>query len=229
MLGQFKPVAFEPYGKRSAWRPPRWLVLLLLGVAAGVGGVVWVQEKVLPPRLSVQESAALRTAYEQAERERQRLRAELDSTAKQLAAALDENKAQASDLAGTRQSAERLRDDLTFAVAALPPDPRGGTVEVRAARLTRQRGALAYEVLLTRERATGKPLAGVMQMVVSGAAAGGVERRITLQPINVSVASHQTLRGSLPLPDDLTPRQTTINILDRVDGRQLGMRVMIVQ
>jgi hypothetical protein len=36
------------------------------------------------------------------------------------------------------------------------------------------------------------------------------------------------LRGSLPLPDAFVPRQTTIQVLDRVGGKVLGMRVMLV-
>jgi len=110
----------------------------------------------------------------------------------------------------------------------LPPDPRGGAVEVRAARMTSQRGTLDYEVVLTRGRGAGRPLNGVMQLVVSGAAAGGTAKTVTLPPIELSLAGHQSLRGTLPLPEDFSPRQTTIKVLDRVDGRQLGMRVMNV-
>lgn len=229
MPAPFKPVAFDPYRKqRTAWRPPRWLVLLLIGVLGGAVGVIWVQEQLLAPRLSSGESATLRTTLEQAERDRERLRAELAAVTKRLDATLADHQAIAGELAADRERTKSSRADIEFLVAALPPDPRGGTVEVRAARLTRQRGALGYEVLLTRAKPGAQPLPGVMQFVVSGVAAGGSERSVTLEPIKVSVGAHQSLRGNLPLPDAFTPRQTTINVLDRVGGKPLGMRVMYV-
>ena len=100
-------------------------------------------------------------------------------------------------------------------------------VEVRAARLTRERGELNYEVLLTRAKAGNAPMPAVMQFVVTGLA-GGVERHITVEPIKVSVGAHQSLRGSVPLPDAFTPKRTTISVLDRPGGKQLGMRVLYV-
>ena len=96
---------------------------------------------------------------------------------------------------------------------------------MRAARLTRQPGALAYEVLLMRAKGDA-PMPAVMQFVVKGTSAGA-ERFVTLEPIKVSVTG-QSVRGSVPLPDAFTPRQTTIQVLDRVGGKQLGMRVMLV-
>ena len=34
---------------------------------------------------------------------------------------------------------------------------------------------------------------------------------------------------ALPLPEGFNPRQTTIHVRDRVDGKLLGMRVMYVK
>ena len=57
MFGRSRPVVFNPYGRRrSRWRLPRWLVLLLLGAALGVAGVLLAQERYLPPRLSAAQS-----------------------------------------------------------------------------------------------------------------------------------------------------------------------------
>jgi len=40
MFGKNKPVVFERYGRRrSRWRLPRWLLLLLAGIAIGAEGV----------------------------------------------------------------------------------------------------------------------------------------------------------------------------------------------
>lgn len=234
MLGQFKPVAFEPSGnRRRGPRVPRWLVLLLFGAAGGAVAVVAVQERVLPPRLSASETTALRTSLSQAEAERARLAADLAATTKQLQATQAERAALAAELAADRERTKDSRADQEFLISSLPPDPRGGSVEVRAARLVAQRGALGYEVLLTRSEKKGdgggpSPLAGVMQFVVTGLT-GGVERNLTLEPIKISVGSHQTLRGSLPLPENFTPKRTTVQVLERVGGKSLGMRILYVQ
>jgi hypothetical protein len=229
MLENFKPVVFDPYRRqrRSPWRVPPWLVLLVIGGAIGAGGVVAVQEQWLPPRLSASESQALRTQLAQAQAERDRANADLAAATLKMDSALAERKSIADELAADRERTKNSRADNEFLIASLPPDPRGGVVEVRAARLSRQRGALDYEVLLTRGKGANQPVAGVMQFVVSGLA-GGVERHITLEPIKVSVNSTLSLRGSLPLPETFNPRQTTIQVLDRVGGKLLGMRVMLV-
>ena len=145
MLENFKPVAFEPYGRqRSSWRLPRWLVLLLLGGAAGVAGVLVAQERLLPPRLSAPEASdALRERLAQAEQDRDRARGDLAATTQRLDAVVAERKALADELAADRERTKNSRANEEFLIASLPPDPRGGVVEVRAARLTRQPGALS--------------------------------------------------------------------------------------
>jgi hypothetical protein len=200
MFGQSKPIPFEPYGRRrKRARMPRWLVLLLLGTAIGVAGVVLVQERYLPPRLSASESATLRNELAQADAERQKLRSDLAAATKQRDTALADAKRQADELAASRATSERLREDLTSVIASLPPDPRGGGVAVRAGRFVAKDGMLAYDVVLTRERGAGKPMNGVMQLVVAGESARGGETTATLKPVAVSIA-----------------------------GKSLGMRVMLV-
>jgi hypothetical protein len=228
MPENFKPVAFEPYGrKRSSWRLPRWLLLLVLGASSGVAGVMVVQDRFMPPRLSASEASTLRERLAQAEQDRDRARGDLAATTQRLDAVVAERKSLADELAADRERTKHSRANEEFLIASLPPDPRGGVVEVRAARLTKQRGALTYEVLLTRSKGGDAPLVAVMQFVVSGMA-GGVERHITLEPIKVAMGANQSLRGSVPLPDAFNPRQTTIQVFDRVGGKQLGMRVMLV-
>jgi len=230
MFGPAKPVVFEPYGRRRS-RPhvPRWLVLLLTGIVIGVGGVVFVQERYLPPRLSADASAKLRTSLEKAETERLRLQSELGRTAKQLETELADKKRLADELGASREATERLREDLASVIASLPRDPRGGPIEVRAARFTVEGGTLAYDVLLSRERARGKPFTGVMQLVVAGESGRGSEATVTLKPVAISVGSYENLRGSLPLPEGFKPRQTTVNVLDQVAGKLFGKRVLNVK
>ena len=229
MLGQFKPVVFDPYRqRRSRWHLPPWAWLLLGGVAAGALGLAILQERYLPPRLSADASASLRRSYEQADAERTRLSAELGQTTKQLQAALADKKILSDDLAAARASVERAGDDVAAVIAALPPDPRGGTVEVRAGWFTSKGTTLIYNVVLTRERAAGKRLDGVMQLLATGESARGSETTVTLKPVPVSIGSQDVVRGSLAMPEGFKPRQTTIQLLDRA-GKTLGTRVMLVK
>jgi hypothetical protein len=120
---------------------------------------------------------------------------------------------------------QRLREDVASLVAALPPDPRNTPVAVRAARFEVQGDALAYHVVLSRERAGRNPFGGVMQLVVAGAS-GRADDTVTLGPVPVSVGLYDTVRGSLPLPQGFKPRQTTIQVLDKVGGKLMGLRVI---
>ncbi len=230
MFGQSKPVVLESYGsRRKRGRPPRWLVLLLTGVAVGAAGVVLLQERYLPPRLSTGESAKLREDYETADAERLRLQQSLGETSQKLTSALSEKTKLSEDLNTNRATAERLREDLSAVVAALPPDPRGGGVEVRAGRITTRGGMLIYDVVLTRERAGAKPLAGVLQLTVAGVPARGAETTVVLKPVTLALGQHEIVRGSQPLPEGFKARETTIRVLDRPAGNSLGMRVMLVK
>ncbi len=227
MLGQFKPVAYEPYGRRRSG-VPRWLVLLLIGIVLGVAGVVFVQERLMQPRLSVDASERLRSALDRTEAERKRVQGELDEVTKKLDTILTENKSTGSDLGAARANVQRLRDDLAAVIAALPPDPRAGSIEVRGARFVTKGGALSYDVVLTRERAGGQPIPALMQLLVTGQNARGAETTISLSPVSLTVGSHEVPRGSQPLPQGFKPRQATVQMLDRANGKQLGMRVFVV-
>ena len=228
MWGQNKPVVLS-YGRpRSRWSLPPWLVLLILGAAAGAAGVIYVQEKHLPPRLSASASAELRSAYEQADAERKQLKADLAATTQKLQSAQADGKKLGEDLAAGRSGNEKLRQDLDFMVDALPPDPRGGVVEVRAGRVQRKGAALAYEVALTRGGGS-KPLSAVLQIGVSGLGANGAETRVLGKPLPLSIAAYGIARGTLARPEGFRASQATITVLDRPDGRQLGMRVLYVK
>lgn len=231
MFGKPKPVVFEPYGRRRSRRLlPGWLVLLLVGFALGAGGVIYLQERHLPPRLSAEASTRLQASFDEAEQERVRLAAELAAAKQQLEAALTDKQGLAERLAAAQQTAEGLRKEVAAVVASLPPDPRGGAIEVRAARFNVEDGALAYDVVLTRDGAAEKqPFTGVMQLVVAGASARGNETTVRLEPVAVTIGAHESVRGSLPLPEGFTPRQTTVNVRDRADGKLYGMRVIYVK
>ncbi|MEF7612717.1 hypothetical protein V4F39_02265 [Aquincola sp. MAHUQ-54] len=230
MFSRFKPVPFDPYGRRRQRRLiPPWLWLWLSGVAIGGAGVVVVQQKYLPPRLSASESAALRTSHEQASAQRDALQRQLAETTAKLDAAQKGSAQAAGTLESSRAEVARLREDLAAVVAALPSDPRGGRVEIRAGQFKATGSALDYDLVLTRDgRSSGKPMSGVLQLVVAGEARGA-ESTVKAPPVTIQINGHQVVRGSVPLPDGFTPRETTIRILDRPAGEQVGMRVLRVR
>lgn len=232
-MGLFRrdgPVVFErhAYGRRRSRSVPRWLLWLLAGIVVGAGGLFYAQEEYLPPRLTAAESQQLQARVGELDAQRQRLQAALEKATAEAKAAQDGSERLAAELADARQSVERLRADLALFDEVLPPDPRGGSVAVRAAKFANDGGRLAYHVLLTRERKGGKPFAGVMELAVAGDRAGRNET-IDLGPVEVSLAGYQHLRGSLPLPAGFAARQVTIRVLDRTGGAMQGMRVINVR
>lgn len=225
------PVVFEPYGyrKRRSWGIPRWLVLLLVGIAIGAGGLLYVQEEYLPARLSPEESQQLQQRVAELDGERAQLQTSLADATKQLQASESEKKRLSTELAAAREQTQKLQHDIALFQDVLPPDPRDGAVDVRAARFSSEDGRLGYHVLLTRDAKGSKPFRGVMQLVVAGSRASGANATITLDPVEVNLASYEHLQGALPLPEGFTPRQTTIRVLDAPNGRLQGMRVINVR
>ncbi|HSW04718.1 hypothetical protein [Aquabacterium sp.] len=230
MFGSRKAIVFDPYRGRRRRSVPTWLLLLVLGIALGIAAVVTVQHKLLPPRLSADDSQALRESFAKADAERERLLHERDRLQQQLDKTNAEARQRDTALGAAQSAAERARAGLVALLAILPPDPRAAqnAVEVRIGRFTARRGSLDYEVVLTRRKAA-KPLAGVMQIVVAGVSAGGKPTTLTMEPVILSVEGHEILSGSMRLPDDFTPRRTTVQVLDRPAGRSLGMRVLNVE
>ena len=234
-MGLFRrkgPVVFEPRGytgSRSRWRVPRWLVILLAGVALGAGGLWLVQERYGPKRLSPQEARELQERVVQLDGERGKLQADLDASTTQLQGTRAENRTLAAELAAVRQTAERQQKDLALFDHVLPPDPRGGPIGVRAARFDPDPSQLLYHVLLTSERPGSKPFKGVMDFVVLGARATGREESITLTAVPVGFDAYQHVQGRSALPAGFVPRQITVRVLDAPGGRVLAMRVYNVR
>lgn len=225
----FKPVAYDPYRKRrSRWQVPPWMVLLLTGLGIGVLGTAVVQEHVLPPRLSVGESASLKRSFDTANADRTRLSNELTSANQQLQAALADRKAMSDQLATARADVAQANADVGAVIAALPPDPRGGAIEVRSGWITTKGTAMNYNLVLTRERAERR-LDAVLQLLATGDSAKGSEITVTLKPVSVAVGAADVVRGNATLPEGFKPRQVSIQLYDRPGGKLLGLRVLLVK
>lgn len=232
MFGRSKPVVFEPHGYRRgrSRRIPRWLLLLVLGILIGAGGLLYVQEEYGPERLSVGAAEELRRDLTHTESERQRLQDELASTSQKLETALAESRTLTSQLEESRSSVRTLGKDIDLFIQALPPDPRGGPTEIRAARFVVDGSKLSYHVVVTRSGQDARPYKGVMQFVVAGNRGGSsTETHVTLDPVDVSIGAYAHLRGTVSLPEGFTPRETTVRIMDSVGGATRAMRILYVR
>ena len=170
MLGSSKPIPFDPYGRRRSRRAiPRWLVLMLLGIGLGATGVIYVQERHLPPRLGAEASARLRQSFERADAERQRLQAELAAASDRLRGTLDENKRLATGCGRARRDRAAAATGHRALVAALPADPRNGRSRC-APPASRCRATRWPTTSCCRATTPARhPFGGVMQLVLAGA------------------------------------------------------------
>lgn len=229
MFGRSKPVVLESYGHRRPRRGvPGWLIVLSLGIGLGVAGVLIVQHRYLPPRLSAEASIRLRAEYDQADAERQHLAGEQSKTAAQLAGQLENNRKLVAELGESQSAVQGLRADLSTVVDTLPPDPRGAPVEIRSARLVADSGAMAYDLVLTRDSTTAVPISASLQFAIAGVSARGAGGTVESKPVPVSIGSHEVTRGSVSLPDGFKPKQATVQLVDD-KGKSLGMRVLYVK
>ncbi|MGE0310742.1 MAG: DUF6776 family protein [Lautropia sp.] len=219
---------------------PRWLLLLVVGAVIGASGLFAAQKEFGPRLLSVEESrrivderdaalAAQRRVEAQSAETSLKVRTRMATMDAELAAARLERDKQAGALKKAEEMLERLRKDLALYEEVLPPDPRGNAIGVRAAKLEREQGDLAYHVLLTRDAHTSRPFAGVMKLVVSGQRASGATDTVTLGPVPVKVGGYQHVKGTLPLPKGFVAKQTSIQVLDDANGNSVGMRIINVQ
>jgi hypothetical protein len=235
MLGRpsSKPVVIDRYSSRRRSRRllPRWAWLMLFGAAIGVAGVLYVQQAHLPPRLSAAESQRLQTDFTTADAERTRLAGELAQTKRQLDEAVAARQRAAADLATAQREPNALRAHIAALLDALPPDPRGGAVEVRAARFAHHGadGKLGYDLVLARRESGAAALDAVLQFVVAGKTARGSATTVTPDAVPVAVGRYEITSGSVALPAGFDPATATIRVLDRPGGRLLGMRVVYVR
>lgn len=224
----FKPSVYQP-GKRSR-RLPRWLVLLLVGVAVGAGGVLFLQTNYGPPRLTVEQSEQLHSELNAANLDRQRLQSQLQSAVEQRTQA-QKTSTEAQQDTGTLQSRiTSLTQDLQVFRDAIPPDPRGGLIGIRSGHITQNATALTYDVLVmpNSDGPSPQPIKASVELTVIGVDAHGRSNKIVVPLINATVTDYQNVTGNTTLPDGFTARAMQVRVLDATQ-KVLAMRIFYVR
>ncbi len=218
----FKPVPFGQQRRRKGI--PRWVWVLLSGIALGVGGLYYVEQRVLPPRLSLPESLSLRSNLDQATKSRDEMAQQLAQATAQMKTAQEERRVAVEKMQLAVNNVEPLKKDLDLLLKAVPPDPRGNAIAIRAGVFSVAAGKLNYHVLFTRDRANDPAFTGAAQITVAGSK-GGRDTSVALPSQALSVAGYQHYSGNLPLPEGLTPREITVKLLKAEGGAMVSMRV----
>ncbi len=218
--------AFKPYALRSGKpqrRVPGWLIWLLIGIILGIGGIIFVQQNYMPPRLSAQESARITQHMAQVQLVLRNTQQQLEEATQDIQRREAERQEMATELEEARAALAPLQQDLLLLLEALPPDPRGGNLQIRAGRFYNENDALDYHVVLTADG--NNRFNGSVQFAVEGRYPSGRVGTVELDPLPLQMNRFDNVHGQVPLPDGMRARQITIRVLDS-SGRQQAMRVI---
>ncbi|MGV2904918.1 DUF6776 family protein [Achromobacter sp. AGC25] len=222
----FKPSVYQP-GQRTR-RLPRWLVLLLVGIALGAGGVLFLQTNYGPQRLTVEQSESLHSELSASNLERQRLQTQLEEATQQRDANKSGHEKLTADLAEARSKIETMNKELVLFQDAMPPDPRGGNLGIRSATFKRAPGQLDYQVLVMREERTGAPFKGTLTFSIDGSYSNGRAATVTPEGPALTVDRYDYALGQLKLPDGFTPKVVVLRVMDG-GQKQQAMRIYYVR
>ncbi|WAI83397.1 MULTISPECIES: DUF6776 family protein [Achromobacter] len=222
----FKPSVYQP-GQRTR-RLPRWLVLLLVGIALGAGGVLFLQTNYGPQRLTVEQSESLHTDLSASNLERQRLQTQLEEATQQRDANKAGHEKLTTELADARARIDTLNKELVLFQDAMPPDPRGGNLGIRSASFKRGTGQLGYQVLVMREEPSGAPFQGTLTFAIEGNYPNGRAATITPEGPALNVDRYDYALGELTLPDGFNPRVVVLRVMDG-NQKQQAMRIYNVR
>ncbi|KNE27031.1 DUF6776 family protein [Achromobacter spanius] len=222
----FKPSVYQP-GQRTR-RLPRWLVLLLVGIALGAGGVLFLQTNYGPQRLTVEQSESLHTDLSASNLERQRLQTQLEEATQQRDANKAGHEKLTAELAEARAKIDTLNKELVLFQDAMPPDPRGGNLGIRSATFKRGTGVLDYQVLVMREEPSGAPFKGTLTFAIEGSYPNGRAATITPEGPALNVDRYDYALGQLTLPDGFNPRVVVLRVMDG-NQKQQAMRIYNVR
>jgi len=222
----FRPT---PYGYRPRRRRiPRWLVLMLAGMALGAGGLLFLQKSYGPVRLTAEQSEQLHLDLNSANIDKQRLQSQLNQQSHELDEARTRLAQQSAELAQTQQQLDQLQRDVNVLANAIPPDPRGTSPGIRAVRFQSSPGRLIYRILVMQDADTSQPFAGTMEFAVAGRLSNGRNATIDMPVSNISLARYVQLEGAVDLPDNMTAREVTIRIRRTGESRISATRTLRV-
>lgn len=224
----FKPT---PYGyTRRSKGIPRWLVLLLTGIALGAGGVLFLQRSYGPQRLTVEQSDQLRMDLNTANLDKQRL---LNET-KQLKASLDQTtqtaSQQAEQITRMKHDHAELESGIGSLIEAIPADPRGTSPGIRSVDMVGATGQLNYRILLIQDSTDGDTPAfdGQIKLVASGHYSNGKTVYVDLLSAPLHMTLYKELRGEAALPEGFRARQITIQITPEGSDKVAATRTVRV-
>lgn len=223
----FKPTAYG-YSQRTRRRIPRWLVLMLTGIALGAGGLLFLQTSYGPVRLTAEQSEQLHYDLNSANIDKQRLQSQLNQQSHELTETRTRLEQQTTELSALQRDMARLHNDLDVLADAIAPDPRGTSPGIRAARFQNEQGQLAYQILLMQDADKSQPFAGKMEFVVTGRFPNGRTAIIDLPPIDISLERYVQLEGAVDLPDNMQAREIAIKITRQGESRLSATRTLRV-
>lgn len=208
----FKPT---PYGyTRRSKGIPRWLVLMLAGIALGAGGVLFLQRSYSPPRLTAEQSEQLRMDLNSATLDKQRLQTETKQLKENLDRSTQTAQNQATQITQLQQDYAQLESGVASLIQAIPADPRGTTPGIRAADMINTDKQLSYNVLLIQDAQEGGTQAfdGQVKLIASGHYSNGQTVYIDLATLPLHMMRYTDLHGDVTLPDGFRIRQVTIQV-----------------
>lgn len=227
-----KRVAFQPtaYGNTRRKRGvPRWLMLILTGIVLGSGGVLFLQKSYGPTLLTAEESARLQQDLNSANIDKQRLQSQLDRQARDLEEANSALTEQTGKLEKIQGRLGSVDDEIQMLLKDIPPDPRGTSPGIRAVELGSEAGVLNYQVLVMQDDPSAETFEGKITFVVEGRYPNGRTNTIELEPIDFNVDQYKYVKGSVPLPDNMTARLVTIRITQGEETRLSATRTIRVR
>jgi len=225
----FKPT---PYGYRPRRRRvPRWLVLMLTGIALGAGGLLFLQKSYGPVRLTADQSEQLHLELNSANIDKQRLQSQLNQQGYELDEARARLAQQDAQLTQIQQQLQQWQADFDAVVDAIPPDPRGTSPGIRAARFQSNREGnrvtIAYKILVMQDDEPLQPFEGTMDFAVAGRL-GNRNTTIDLPGVDIALTRYAQIDGVLELPENLTAREITIRIRRKGETRITATRTLRV-
>lgn len=208
----FKPT---PYGyTRRSKGIPRWLVLLLTGIALGAGGVLFLQRSYGPQRLTAEQSEELRMDLNTANLDKQRLQSETKQLKTNLDRATQTTQQQSEQITRMKQDYTDLKSGISGLIEAIPADPRGTSPGIRSADMVGTSGQLSYRILLIQDSEDSGTQAfdGQIKLIASGHYSNGKTVYVDVLTAPLHMTLYKEVRGEAALPEGFRARQITIQI-----------------